>query len=104
MQHCDSLTVLQRRSLVSRRNTAKLRLRQKYEREFQTLISIDLNAIQQQLLQRQKTVYPHKTLIVPVKKAKSRTPGLLSWEDAKKKMRKISESSSKESETSTTRE
>ena len=51
MQHCDSLTVLQRRSLVSRRNTAKLRLRQKYEREFQTLISIDLNAIQQQVSQ-----------------------------------------------------
>lgn len=42
----EHLTPLQRRSLVSRRNTAKLRLRQKTQREYQILILMELDAIQ----------------------------------------------------------
>ena len=42
----ENLTTLQRRSLVSRRNTAKLRLRQKSQREYQMLILVELDAIQ----------------------------------------------------------
>lgn len=34
----DSLTMMQRRSLVSRRNTAKLRLRHKQERDYTILV------------------------------------------------------------------
>ena len=46
---CDTLTAVQRHSLVSRRNTAKLRLRQKQERQFQTLVRVDLNNIQREV-------------------------------------------------------
>jgi hypothetical protein len=38
---------VQRRSLVSRRNTAKLRLRQKNERDYQMLIRVELDIIQE---------------------------------------------------------
>jgi hypothetical protein len=38
---------VQRRSLVSRRNTAKLRLRQKNERDYQLLIRVELDIIQE---------------------------------------------------------
>lgn len=43
----DDLTPIQRRSLVSRRNTAKLRLRQKNEHDYRRLISVELDVIQQ---------------------------------------------------------
>ena len=43
----DNLSMTQRRSLVSRRNTAKLRLRQKNERSYATLIHKDLDIIQE---------------------------------------------------------
>lgn len=43
----DNLSIIQRRSLVSRRNTAKLRLRQKNEREYANLIHKDLDIIQE---------------------------------------------------------
>ena len=44
---CDNLSIVQRRSLVSRRNTAKLRLRQKNEREYASLIHNDLDLIRE---------------------------------------------------------
>jgi hypothetical protein len=43
----EHLTAVQRRSLVSRRNTAKLRLRQKNERDYQMLIRVELDIIQE---------------------------------------------------------
>ena len=42
----DRLTATQRRSLVSRRNTAKLRQRMKNQRDFSRLMCIELDAIQ----------------------------------------------------------
>jgi hypothetical protein len=42
----DHLTSTQRRSLVSRRNTAKLRQRQKNQRAYARLLCIDLDLIQ----------------------------------------------------------
>ena len=47
--HAESLTAVQRRSLVSRRNTAKLRLRQRLECDYATLIHVDLNVIQEEV-------------------------------------------------------
>ena len=44
---CDDLTPIQRRSLVSRRNTAKLRLRQKNEQDYRRLVSVELDIIQE---------------------------------------------------------
>ena len=45
LMRSENLTSVQRRSLVSRRNTAKLRLRQKKERGYSMLIRVQLDAI-----------------------------------------------------------
>ena len=42
----DRLTMTQRRSLVSRRNTAKLRQRMKNQRDYARLMCIELDAIE----------------------------------------------------------
>ena len=44
---CEYLTTQQRRLLVSRRNTAKLRLRQKNKRDYSILIRVELDVIQE---------------------------------------------------------
>ena len=44
---CEYLSTEQRRLLVSRRNTAKLRLRQKNKRDYSTLIRVELDIIQE---------------------------------------------------------
>ena len=48
---CENLNAVQRRSLVSRRNTAKLRLRQKNEREYSMLVRVELDIIQEAVSQ-----------------------------------------------------
>lgn len=45
LMQSDNLTQVQRRSLVSRRNTAKLRLRQRKEREYSMLVRVHFDAV-----------------------------------------------------------
>lgn len=44
---CNTLTPAQRRSLVSRRNTAKLRLRKREVKSYKQLIGVELDLIVQ---------------------------------------------------------
>lgn len=82
----ENLTTLQRRSLVSRRNTAKLRLRQKSQREYQMLILVELDAIQNSLRRKNVTVFPCKDLNVLSDKPKSTDPKRPCWTVSKQKV------------------
>lgn len=116
LMRSENLTSVQRRSLVSRRNTAKLRLRQKKERAYSMLIRVQLDVIANavsttgtqsatpsafyrleflltprsflllQLREKNVAVFPQKALSKPVNQRKTRPLRPVNWSEAKQKV------------------